>query len=447
MKKILLFALTVSSLSAAAQSSVLFINKDAKSTPIQRITNLDRTQLRTVSQKHLRAAEGWMSYQDAVAEENVATFSVYPIMHDSNAQIVPAAPDLPFNWWVNGLGTSFAATSTKFANPVHPLYVQNFQVTANDAFTIDSVNVLGFYNRNLNSGTDSLWIELASSGNVGVTNIQSGKSDWFNNNLGVTDSVIRWTSAAYDNVNNRMASNVVNKVSILVPMTAATVSDTDANGFNNIVAKLPTPLQVAAGQTVTAYVHFKTANPYPLNTLYTTINYFSMLTQESHGDNTFPKPVTGQQVNGLINTVGDRYKLLTATGANDYVSLGGVQYMGPTYWYGNTAGFDDPYFAFYVKCASCFSTGINDLNNSKFVSAYPNPASGVVSFNINVTETVNDANIEITNMVGQVVKKQTFANSSSKTYKMDISELSNGIYLYTINANGKKYTNRFSVSK
>jgi hypothetical protein len=88
-------------------------------------------------------------------------------------------------------------------------------------------------------------------------------------------------------------------------------------------------------------------------------------------------------------------------------------------------------------------TAINEIEtNSSLISLYPNPASSEI--NVRLDATVKNAQIEIYNSVGSLVKTLTNVNEIAK---IDVSGFAKGIYSVMVNANGKSFTQRFSVAK
>ena len=77
---------------------------------------------------------------------------------------------------------------------------------------------------------------------------------------------------------------------------------------------------------------------------------------------------------------------------------------------------------------------INDLNLNDNISIYPNPAK--TELNLNVSQ--NDKNeLSISNLLGQVLIKSQNQN------RIDISNLTNGIYILAITQGQNKYTKKF----
>lgn len=67
----------------------------------------------------------------------------------------------------------------------------------------------------------------------------------------------------------------------------------------------------------------------------------------------------------------------------------------------------------------------------KFSEAYPNPAINTVNVDYTIPESVNEATIAITNMLGSKVKEVTLSNHSGKV-QIPVFDLINGIYFYSL---------------
>jgi hypothetical protein len=78
---------------------------------------------------------------------------------------------------------------------------------------------------------------------------------------------------------------------------------------------------------------------------------------------------------------------------------------------------------------------INELN--PFINAYPNPVTGSrVNFNISIQSSISNPRLTIYNLLGVKVI-QVELSSLNSDIEVDISKLSKGIYLYTLEGNNK----------
>ncbi len=76
---------------------------------------------------------------------------------------------------------------------------------------------------------------------------------------------------------------------------------------------------------------------------------------------------------------------------------------------------------------------VNDMNKSKFISLYPNPAKEYIYLRY---DNINSGELVIRNIVGKEVKKVEI-NSGENNKKVSISDLQEGVYLYSIIENGE----------
>lgn len=72
---------------------------------------------------------------------------------------------------------------------------------------------------------------------------------------------------------------------------------------------------------------------------------------------------------------------------------------------------------------------------------YPNPASTFVSIDYQLTSKVNSAQVKVFNMLGSTVKETNLQLGSDKV-RMDISDLNNGVYFYSVLINGDVYSTK-----
>jgi hypothetical protein len=90
-------------------------------------------------------------------------------------------------------------------------------------------------------------------------------------------------------------------------------------------------------------------------------------------------------------------------------------------------------------------TGIHTLESALQFNAYPNPAEGFVKVDINGLV----SKLEITNMLGEVVKTTHFAIPAlNQQATIDLTQLNSGIYLITAkNEEGKGFSKKLIVNK
>ena len=82
--------------------------------------------------------------------------------------------------------------------------------------------------------------------------------------------------------------------------------------------------------------------------------------------------------------------------------------------------------------------GISDIpSNKNFISkAYPNPASDVANFYVNVEKSSKSAQLKFFNMLGAQVK-EVDVNRAKNSVKVNVNDLKAGIYFYSLWIDGK----------
>lgn len=89
-----------------------------------------------------------------------------------------------------------------------------------------------------------------------------------------------------------------------------------------------------------------------------------------------------------------------------------------------------------------------DKNQYVRLETYPNPASDIINVRIPVEGTFNSGQVTITNLNGQVIMARDLDNMVvGQIIPVSISDLSNGLYLVKIEADGKTATGRFVIKR
>ncbi|OSZ79436.1 hypothetical protein CAP35_14635 [Chitinophagaceae bacterium IBVUCB1] len=114
----------------------------------------------------------------------------------------------------------------------------------------------------------------------------------------------------------------------------------------------------------------------------------------------------------------------------------------------NTNDFDQEFINMgaFVKCTDCWAVNVANASTLKAdVKAVPNPAQNEVAISFG-TNVIAETKISILNTMGQVVATQNMGNVASGIAKFSTANLTNGIYFYSLEANGQRVTNRFVVA-
>lgn len=77
----------------------------------------------------------------------------------------------------------------------------------------------------------------------------------------------------------------------------------------------------------------------------------------------------------------------------------------------------------------------------------PNPFSNTSTINYEVTKP-GDVNFQISNLLGEIVFEDVYrSNYGQNSIEVDASDINDGIYLYSLEVDGKKFTRRMVVNK
>ncbi len=79
----------------------------------------------------------------------------------------------------------------------------------------------------------------------------------------------------------------------------------------------------------------------------------------------------------------------------------------------------------------------------KLSGNYPNPAKGLTYVDVEFSS--SEAEIVLSNILGEVISSQKV--SSSGTYVIDVTDIPEGVYFYTLEAGNDKITRKLTVKK
>lgn len=88
----------------------------------------------------------------------------------------------------------------------------------------------------------------------------------------------------------------------------------------------------------------------------------------------------------------------------------------------------------------------NILNNIMVSEIYPNPAVNFVNMDYDLPREIETASVKIVNILGSVVKEQQI-NTGNGKLRLDISDINDGIYFYSICINNEAYITKKLIVK
>lgn len=344
-------------------------------------------------------------------------------------------------------------TSSLFTGFNEPLvYDKNdIVVTRAKAYTIDSVNIFAVYGRNnlKTASTDTIRLAVvygngASGGDLPAYPF-TGSSYKANYGYDTVNSLLmRYDQRA------GIISGGTRVVKDIYLKNTDTTSMIKAFGF-------PVGLNVPAGNVVGISVTFISGE------IYTPYKDTVFIGQDRPGNpynfgmirpRFFAEPVTS----GTLSA---------PSFPNYYPKYYNVGFIKP---FPVTGGWDDYYLASYaftgpfkleipdidvkVSCPTCstigeLGMGIGEQTVFSEVSAFPNPAALELNVPFALKEKAN-VTVSISNLLGQVIATQNMGNVNVGQKVMatfNTGALPAGIYLYTLEANGQRLANRFSVAR
>ena len=419
---------------------------------------------------------GWFDYWGQNTDFSVSGyyFDVYP---DSNL-IDPATISATNDGYVftHGLGMSFDPTDNGYYDGANGIGCPPIVQTTDSStiYAVDSFLCIGKYIRNdpSSGNVDSIIVDLIATSATG-TYLRTYPAN-VNYTVITSDSTPRVALANYmpcnyavhpglandcwDSISSTYVSSTMQRYAF--PLTAASVNDTDADGFNEIFFPLGHYLWVDSGQKVVAYVHFKSQVNYPLGTSTADANYFRLFSGDPGGTTVWPQQPPSNHATGYK---GSFQTGIISLNPPDYGSSGyGAHNLlySPMSLFdpaapGGPYGFEVPWMSFHVlwepfgsdSSGGCDRRALNvkDVKNVTEVSAYPNPATDAVEISFNLPGASN-VSVTLTNMVGQVVATQRMYGAGSGKANFNTSDLSDGVYVYMVCADGVRITGRVVIA-
>lgn len=385
----------------------------------------------------------WYNHAETSAKAN--GLSMEDLMDGDHSSFGPLWQDSTVFYPESTDGISFLSMAQlfdPFADTYNDLFVYPaetpdiLRLNKTTPYKLDSVSLLGRYERAYPGYVDTLIFTFVN---------ESSAMDFFYTNwVGATDSFafLLWSSSDYNNVPinqvsyGTSAGSLGSAVRIKVPLDDALFADSMANGLHMI--SVAPNMNIPAGKKVSVSVTFKSGTTYTAGTEITDYNYYQFLSHEII-------PNSDYTVIGNDNTMSyTLYKDSTNKSVNSSLS-----FYNPSSGYLASYGLDDHNISWKITANVLPSTSVASVNGDFTAEAYPNPAN--TSLNVPVTVKA-DANVivNITNAVGQTVATQNLgkvAAGQKATAVFNTQSFANGVYFYTVEANGQRLTQRFAVSR
>ena len=314
-------------------------------------------------------------------------------------------------------------------------------VKAGVPYNVDSFGIVCVYNRLASKAAvvDTIQFTFVKGAQMGL--LQYPDANY-------TDTVkfgaIRTTYADRGAISNSTAAPTV--VTVKYPLAAGSENDTLSNGFNYF--SIPVNLSVTndiVGVTVT-FLTGESGIP-----LGDSINKHNSFRYATFGEGTG----TGASfTNSNMYYVKNDFNMSgnTWTTAPTSVTVSGKNYFYPAILYSdadpaNIIGWQYHWFDWTISGLTG-TVSTKDVASNITSSVSPNPATSNVTFALNLKESAKNVTIEISHALGQVVKTTKVGSVASNTTSrttISVADLSAGMYIYTITADGQKTSNKLMV--
>ncbi len=97
----------------------------------------------------------------------------------------------------------------------------------------------------------------------------------------------------------------------------------------------------------------------------------------------------------------------------------------------------------YIFVLMLFAVAAVATNGLKLGQNYPNPAKAKTYIEVEFKSA--EAELKVYNVLGKLVQSETLSNSG--TFMIDVTNFPDGVYFYTLDADGETVTKRMTVKK
>ena len=323
-------------------------------------------------------------------------------------------------------------------------------------YTVDSMAVEFVYRRNIsNNVADTMVVYLYNDSNYNDLQVYNLSRFYYGSwvmNFGVTDTVadsLLCMLMAYD-INNLAA----NRPLVTTPgsMKRLAIPLTTADTGVVIKAFSTNHFHVPAGHRAVSAVGFTPGYSYVTgDNITNTKNSFRIIYYQQNGDGAGSPPVGTYPTYFGIGGKTD-WNLSELITSNERYNVSGDFWQGlfvPPYdW---AKAFDIEEFPFSYLVTSSFTTGLNENVSATGVKLYqnqPNPFNHTTTIKYE-TQLAGTVVFEVRDLTGRLVMELNQGTQSAGKHAavIDVSELSKGMYLYTLKTNNESLTRRMIVSE
>ncbi|MEZ5056879.1 MAG: T9SS type A sorting domain-containing protein [Saprospiraceae bacterium] len=159
-------------------------------------------------------------------------------------------------------------------------------------------------------------------------------------------------------------------------------------------------------------------------------------------------------ISGGVELAPGTYGIGCYEGANTTINLSQSQNyvtQGVNFYYTPTAGWNQSGIQTARFIRPNFGqpriyVGTNDLYSGEGISMFPNPVQDNLHFQFEFEE-MQEVSVQITNSVGQVVRRENFGRLQAQVNTINLSDQTPGVYFVNFNVGGKYYSSRIVLTK
>lgn len=407
------------------------------STPTANVNNLPSTERFKSLKGKTRSGSIYLRYLDYLAAQEALSPADLALGHTLNFMF----PDS--NMRYNPPNQGYGITWGSIAQVLHPqspiitswLSPNDIIISNSDAYTIDSVWIGASYVKNTNA-IDSVQFSLVHSGGNNLPEYYFfGQSA----NFGV--DTVRFELPMYNpaNFHHAYQSTAIGSPTAYVAQRALTNQDSSdyVPGSNQYSFKYigfnANNFAVPAGEHVAVSFTFLPGFSWNSGDTISHNNRMLFSSYEPLGPNSFmPYYPTDRNMSSIL------YK----------DSIGWSGYYVPT------VAFSLPFqpeihdIFWKISCTTCANlspTSSESDSRIKNIQFIPNPTEGIVNLSIDLGHPSSRLVFSVRNIQGQVLKKMDLSSSLRDSHldkQIDLRDLQSGIYIYTIEADAEKYSDK-----
>lgn len=403
--------------------------------------------------KTTATAPRWYNHADALGsfeavdhyDEELMTFNI--IWPDSTVRFTEAdgsASNTGISWL--SYGEVFSPVNNLY-NAVSSANRGKMRITNSDAYTLDSIRLRGLYSRtNASANPDTMLVVVVAEKSNAKFATFSYAGDVSANHGIDSFAALLYSTNTFQKLSTQVGYSSGGSTTFMeadtfkIVMNQQTFIDSLADGSHVLTVGMNPKVTVPAGARVSMTATFKPGVPYTANTPISDYNFWAFMSHEM--------PTRGGYVvypPGDLNMSYNLFKDSTGSIVNTAKTLS--IYQPSITW---TAPFRGEVHnvGWLVSCATCVNVGVDQVTTGLNIGrAYPNPANTSITVPVTVTNAAQ-VSVTIANVLGQVVARQSFAAGAAQTKNAVFSTeaLTNGVYLYTVEANGERVTDRIVVA-